>query len=102
MADNPRPENVERTRLSYGVPSSTDVVEWARQHANGLRPDAMPYGIDRMTDHGYSVRATSLAPIRTLEQLRLAFPSRRTAPEADWGLAWDEHFALRMLARSMR
>jgi glycosyltransferase involved in cell wall biosynthesis len=86
-------------RVEFGFRSETNLVEWRRSHAAGQHPDAVPYGIDRMESPEIEVTTMPLGPLRTGQEISLLFGKPPRAPTPDWSIAWDEHAALRLLAR---
>jgi glycosyltransferase involved in cell wall biosynthesis len=99
----PRRRPEVAVQVEYGVRAETNLDEWAAAHADGTRPDVMPYGLSKMGELGITLETASLQPLSTWQMAALATgkPTRREAP--DWAIAWDEHAALRLLAtRSAR
>jgi glycosyltransferase involved in cell wall biosynthesis len=89
---------VTTVRIRYaGALSATD---WAARHAAGDVPDALPYGLDRLGEHGF--RPEALEPPG--REGVLARAARRVLGEYDWSrgkaasgeiaLCWDERLGV--------
>lgn len=83
-------------------PAGRDLDGWARDYRAGARPDAWPYGLNRLAHHLSSVEARNL-PRDTAIQSILRRVMRAT-PTALWrgrgpaGLVWDENSVARLAA----
>ena len=86
-------------QVEFGFRSETDLDEWRRSHAAGQRPDAVPYGLDRLISPEIELATTPLQPLPTGQAVPLLFGRPTRTPTPDWLIAWDEHAALRLLAR---
>ncbi len=86
-------------RVEFGFRSETDLVEWRRSHEAGQRPDAVPYGLDRITSPEIELVTTPLEPLTTGREFSLLFGTPARSPAPEWSIAWDEHAALRLLAQ---
>ncbi|WEO76922.1 glycosyltransferase family 4 protein [Cryobacterium sp. SO2] len=84
--------------MEFGFPAETDLGEWTSEHANGRRPDALPYGMNRLRDSGIDLVTSALPRLSAPDKGRLlaGLVSRDASP--DWSIAWDEHAALRLRA----
>jgi len=83
-------------------PAGKDLRAWERDHRAGARPDAWPYGLNKLAPHVSHVEARSL-PRDTLVQRALRGLMRATPPAA-WrgrgpvGVVWDENSVDRLAA----
>lgn len=83
-------------------PAGKDLAGWARDYGAGARPDAWPYGLNKLAHHVSSVKARNL-PRDTAMQGALRRLMRATPP-ALWrgrgpvGLVWDENSVDRLAA----
>ncbi|MDQ1581757.1 MAG: hypothetical protein QOD05_2532 [Microbacteriaceae bacterium] len=85
-------------RATFGFRSETDLEGWARDNREGLRPDAMPYGMNKLVANGIDLDTVALPPVSKMDQFALLVRPPRRSPSPHWTIAWDEHAALRMLA----
>ncbi|WP_167137898.1 glycosyltransferase family 4 protein [Diaminobutyricimonas sp. TR449] len=87
-------------RVNILFRSETDVDAWRTAHARRERPDATPYGLHRIGEHGFDVSWESAAPASRLQKLSLLAPMRPTGASSTNGaglaVTWDEHTAMRM------
>src|SRR5437870_13741058 len=44
-----------QARLHIEFAHTVDPAQWQRLHSAGLIPDRLPYGLDRLSDHGFEV-----------------------------------------------
>ncbi len=86
-------------RVEFGFRSETDLEEWRRSHEAGQRPDAVPYGLDRIASNEIELTTMALRPLRAGQEISLLVGKPSRPPTPDWSIAWDEHAALRLLAR---
>jgi glycosyltransferase involved in cell wall biosynthesis len=85
-------------RATFGFRSETDLEGWTRDNREGLRPDAMPYGMNKLVANGIDLDTAVLPPVSRKDQFSLLLRRPRLSSSPDWTIAWDEHAALRMLA----
>ncbi len=76
-------------------PAGKDLAAWARDHRAGARPDAWPYGLNKLAQHVARVDARNLPTDAVVQRaLRVLM---RTTPPAAWrgrgpvGVVWDEN-----------
>lgn len=90
------------TDVTVFYPAAKDLAEWERGHRAGERPDAWPYGLNKLDQHISRLVARSL-PRDTLMQRGLRTIMRVTPPAA-WrgrgpaGVCWDENSIDRLAA----
>jgi glycosyltransferase involved in cell wall biosynthesis len=71
-------------RVLVEVSPSLDTREWSRQHARGLVPDRVPYGLHRLADDGFSVL------VRTAPRSRAVELASRAGGKITAGARWPE------------
>jgi glycosyltransferase involved in cell wall biosynthesis len=88
-----------------------DPADWRTRHADGLVPDALPYGLDRLVHYGLEVssKPVSSRPLQVVDSLARklsggfefveAFRSR-VRRECDVTLCWEEHSGVPAALRS--
>jgi glycosyltransferase involved in cell wall biosynthesis len=99
-------------RLHVEYAHTLDPDDWQRRHAEGLVPDRLPYGLNRLADHGFElqVRPAARMPLgRGLDrfarrasggfQLVDAFRDR-VRRDCDAVLCWDERTGVPAALRS--
>lgn len=64
-----------KARIYVEFARALDAHEWARRHAEGSVPDASPYGLHLLGEHGYTVRFRP--PARAEQSIRIARRTRR-------------------------
>ncbi len=77
-------------RLWMELHPSLDVDRWRRQHAEGIVPDRLPYGLDRLAHYG--VRVDPRKPSVGLTDVL----GGRIARRVGGGYTWVDAFAVRM------
>lgn len=83
-------------------PAGKDLAGWQRDHGAGIRPDAWPYGLNKLAPHIPDIEARNL-PKDTLGQ-RVLRSLMRVSPAAAWrgpgpvGISWDENSVDRLAA----
>jgi len=92
----------EATDVVVFYPAGRDLAGWERDHRAGTRPDAWPYGLNKLAHHVSHVEARNL-PADTAVQRGVRGLMRATAP-ALWrgrgpvGMVWDENSVHRLAA----
>lgn len=86
--------------VEFGIPAELDMVRWRRAFEEGKIPDAVPYGLDKLSAAGVHFQTTPLAPLTRKRGISLALGGRSNATTPGWAIAWDEHVGLRLLAQS--
>ena len=71
-------------RVLVEVSPSLDTQEWSRQHAMGMVPDRVPYGLHRLADDGFSVL------VRTAPRSRVVEVASRAGGKLTAGARWPE------------
>ena len=87
-------------QVEFGFRTETDLNEWARSYSQGQVPDAVPYGLNKMTSTGASFTMATLAPLTAGQGLALVLGGRGLPAVPGWSIAWDERIGLRMLANT--
>ncbi|WP_168626101.1 glycosyltransferase family 4 protein [Cryobacterium sp. BB307] len=87
-----------RRRVNVLFRSEIDIDDWRAANARGERPDATPYGLHRIAEHGFDVAWDPAFPVSTLHKLAVLAPQPARSGRDALSLAWDEHTALRMQA----
>jgi glycosyltransferase involved in cell wall biosynthesis len=109
----PTPRREHAARVTVRLVADVDAAGWAADHARGLRPDASPYGLDRLGTHGFAVREGRLPEPASRLTARLDRMARHRGGGLEWWsglragrpadtdvvLCWDERTGLPALAR---